>query len=68
MSSAPIVLPLFATPFGIVTVPEAEYLNPQLVDLFLQRTSRGPVQHANFKVYRSQEDLFNRTEPAARSR
>ncbi len=67
MSSAPIVLPLFATPFGIVTVPEAEYLNPQLVDLILQRTSRDPVQHANFKVYRSQEDLFNRTEPAARA-
>jgi hypothetical protein len=68
MSAAPpIVLPLFATPFGLVTVPNAEALNPQLVALFRQRTPRDRAPHANTKVYRSQDDLFDWPEQAARA-
>jgi hypothetical protein len=63
----PIVLPLFATPLAIVTVPEAEALNPQLVDLLAQRTPRDRAQRSNTMVYRSPDDLFDWPETAARS-
>jgi hypothetical protein len=63
----PRVLPLFATPLGIVTVPNAEELNPQLVDLFTQHAARGRTPHANPKVYRGQDDLFEWPEQAARA-
>jgi hypothetical protein len=67
MSAAPpILLPLFATPFGVVTVPRAEDLNPQLVELFMQRMPRERTPQANTKVYRSQDDLFDWPEQAAR--
>jgi hypothetical protein len=66
-AAAPIVLPVFATPLGIVTVPKAEDLNPQLVDLFMQRTPKDRPPAANPKVYRSQDDLFNWPEQAART-
>jgi hypothetical protein len=68
MSAAPpIVLPLFATPLGIVTVANAGSLNPQLVDLFTQRTPAGRPPHANPKVYRGQDDLFDWPEPPTRA-
>lgn len=68
MSAAPpIVLPLFATPLGIVTVPKAEDLNAQLVDLFMQRAASGRPANARTPVYRSQEDLFDRPEQATRA-
>jgi len=35
---APHVVPIFATPFGVVTVPEAQTLNPPLAALFAART------------------------------
>lgn len=66
-AAAPIVLPVFATPLGIVTVPNAEALNPQLVDLFNQRTPRHRPPPANPKVYRGQDDLFNWPEQAPRA-
>lgn len=65
-AAPPIVLPLFATPFGIVTVPKSEDLNPQLVDLFMQRCSRR-APPANTPVYRSQDDLFEWPEQATRA-
>jgi hypothetical protein len=67
ITAPPIVLPLFATPLGIVTVPRAEDLNPQLVDLFIQRTAKGRTPDANIPVYRSQDDLFDWPEQAARA-
>ena len=67
MIAPPLVLPLFATPLGIVTVPKAEDLNPQLADLFVQRTPRDRPSQANTKVYRGQDDLFDWPEPAARA-
>src|SRR5437879_5519527 len=39
-SPAPHVVPIFATPFGVVTVPEAQALNPVLAAQFLERASR----------------------------
>jgi hypothetical protein len=67
MSAAPpIVLPLFATPLGVVTVPEGENLNPQLVDLFMQRASKERA-HSNHPVYRSRDDLFDWPEQPART-
>jgi hypothetical protein len=67
ISAAPIVLPLFATPLGIVTLPMAEERNPQLVDLFVQRAARDRTANASAKVYRSPDDLFDWPEPAARA-
>jgi hypothetical protein len=66
ISAPPILLPLFATPLGIVTVPQAEDLNPQLVDLFMQRAPKGRPPHVNTQVYRSPDDLFDWPEQAAR--
>lgn len=65
IAAPPIVLPLFATPLGIVTLPMAEERNPQLVDLFLQRAARGRTAHTNSKVYRSPDDLFDWPDQAA---
>jgi hypothetical protein len=66
IAAPPIVLPLFATPLGIVTVPKAEDLNPQLVDLFSKRTPRDRAPHSKPQVYRSHDDLFDWPEQPAR--
>jgi hypothetical protein len=67
IAAQPLVLPLFATPLGIVTVPRAHDLNPQLVDLFMQRFPKGRAPDANAPVYRSLDDFFDWPEPAARA-
>ena len=67
IAAPPIVLPLFATPLGIVTLPMAEERNPQLVDLFMQRAASGGTAHANAKVYRSPDDLFDWPDQATRA-
>jgi hypothetical protein len=67
IAAPPIVLPLFATPLGIVTVPQAEELNPQLVDLFMRRTPLDRAPHSKPNVYRSHDDLFDWPEQPARS-
>jgi hypothetical protein len=66
-AAAPLVVPLFATPFGIVTVPQAPDLNPQLVDLFMRRAAGDRAPDAKSLVYRSPDDLFDWPEPAARA-
>jgi hypothetical protein len=66
-AAPPLVLPLFATPLGIVTVPKAEELNPLLAELFTQRIPKDRAPHANTKVYRSQDDLFDWPEQSARA-
>ncbi|MBV8342703.1 MAG: hypothetical protein JO173_10030 [Gammaproteobacteria bacterium] len=38
---APHVVPIFATPFGVVTLPEGQALNPPLAALFAQRAAGG---------------------------
>ena len=67
IAAPPLVLPLFAMPLGIVIVPKAEELNPQLVDLFTQRATRDRTPDAKAKVYRSQDDLFDWPDQAARA-
>jgi hypothetical protein len=67
IAAPPIVLPLFATPLGIVTVAKAEDLNPQLVDLFRQRTLKDRAPHSIPNVYRSHDDLFDWPEQPARA-
>ncbi|OLE32387.1 MAG: hypothetical protein AUG47_06780 [Alphaproteobacteria bacterium 13_1_20CM_3_64_12] len=60
-SPAPHVVPIFATPFGVVSVPEAEALNPALAALFAERATPercaagalpGPL------TFRSRDDLL----------
>lgn len=66
IAAPPTVLPLFATPFGVVTVPEGETLNPQLVELFMQRTPKEG-EHSSHPVSRSHDDLFEWPELPARA-
>jgi hypothetical protein len=66
-ASPPIVLPLFSTPLGIVTVPQAETLNPQLIDLFMQRKPKDGATHSNRAVYRGADDFFDWPERPAQA-
>ncbi len=57
---APHVVPLFATPFGLATLPEAHSLNPELHALFAARASakwRDPLIGAGPLAFRSRDDL-----------
>jgi len=57
---APHVVPIFATPFGVVTLPEAEALNPLLAALFAERATperRAPGGGA--LTYYSRDDLLD---------
>ncbi len=56
----PHVVPLFATPFGLATLPEAQALNPELHALFAARASaqwRDPLISAGPRTFRSRDDL-----------
>ena len=69
-SPAPHVVPIFATPFGVVTVPEAEALNPALRALFLERASResgAPGASSGALAFRSRDDLVDRPEEPLRT-
>ncbi len=60
-SPAPHVVPIFATPFGVLTVPEAQVLNPALAGLFAERAT--PERRATggtpaVRTYRSRDDLL----------
>jgi len=69
-SPAPHVVPIFATPFGVVTVPEAQALNHRGCGKRAGRTSResgargassGPL------AFRSRDDLVDRPEEPLRT-
>ena len=69
-SPAPHVVPIFATPFGVVTVPEAQALNPVLAALFLERASREsgtPGASSGALAFRSRDDLVDRPEEPLRT-
>lgn len=56
------VVPLFATPFGVVTVPGGEALNAVLVPLFHSRATaewRDSGAVTRPEVFRSRDDLFD---------
>jgi hypothetical protein len=58
-ATPPTVVPILATPFGVVPLPEAEVLNPELAALFTERM-RAEVagQQASPLCYRSRDDLL----------
>ena len=54
------VVPIFATPFGVATLPEAATLNPSLAALFSSRTTaqfRDGSEGAGSLMFRSRDDL-----------
>ena len=65
----PRVVPLFATPFGLVAVPGAATLNPVLAALFAVRATedrRDPVSGAGAFAFRSRDDLCEWTDDPVR--
>ncbi|TLZ15097.1 MAG: hypothetical protein E6K30_13475, partial [Gammaproteobacteria bacterium] len=61
-SAVPHVVPIFATPFGVVTVPEAQALNPALAALFEEhatRESRAAGASSSPLAFRSRDDLLD---------
>ncbi len=63
---APEVVPLFATPFGVVTLPDAAALNAGLQPLFDARARpewRDPTVPAGPRVFRGRDDLYEWPDP-----
>lgn len=56
----PHVVPIFATPFGLATVPDAEILNPAVAALFAARATPERADPAGRppSMYRSRDDLL----------
>ena len=55
------VIPIFATPFGVAVVPEADVLNPPVAALLAERATperADPANHQPF-TYRSRDDLLD---------
>jgi len=65
-AAAPIVVPILATPFGVVPLPEAAALNPALCSLFAALKAADTSPQANPLCYRSDDDLLERPEEPAR--
>jgi hypothetical protein len=65
----PNVLPIFATPFGIVAVPEGETLNPAVAALLAARATPERADPANRQplTYRSRDDLLDWTDEPVRA-
>jgi hypothetical protein len=61
---APQVVPIFATPFGLASVPGADALNPALASLLSQRATPEGADMANHQAhtYQSRPNLFDWTE------
>jgi hypothetical protein len=63
----PIVVPILATPFGVVPLPDAEALNPTIAALFAARMrADGAAQLRNPLCYRSRDDLLEWPEDPVR--
>ena len=61
-ATPPRVVPLFATPFGVVAVPGAEALNPVLASLLDARATedrRDPASGCSRLAFRSRDDLLD---------
>jgi hypothetical protein len=55
----PNVVPILATPFGVVPLPDAEALNPALAALFAERMrAGGQAEQRDPLCYRSRDDLL----------
>jgi hypothetical protein len=66
--AAPHVVPIFATPFGVAAVPDAETLNPALAALLAERATpaRADPSHRQPLSYRSCDDLLEWVEEPMR--
>ena len=64
----PHVVPIFATPFGVVPLPDIQPLNPSLVALFAGRATPDRAHPGGQRAYsfRSREDLFDWSEEPVR--
>ena len=56
----PLVVPIFATPFGLATVPDAAMLNPAAARLFAERATLERADPASRipQMFRSRDDLL----------
>ena len=64
----PALLPIFATPFASVSLPQVRDLHPALVQLIAGRSTpanRDPLYHQDPLCYRSREELFEWPDAAA---
>jgi hypothetical protein len=65
--ATPIVVPILATPFGVVQLPDAEAQNPALGTLFsASMRADGAARQSNPLCYRSRDDLLERPEEPVR--
>lgn len=64
----PLVVPIFATPFGRALVPGADSLNPQVAALFAERATPDRADPAGREpwMYRSRDDLLQWTDEPVR--
>lgn len=63
------VVPIFATPFGVVTLPGAQSLNPALAALFAERAAGEPREASGGSerlVFQSRDDLLEWPEEPVR--
>jgi hypothetical protein len=58
-AAPPTVVPILATPFGVVPVPDAGKLNAALAPLFAARAAAGDSPEQNPLCYRSRDDLLD---------
>lgn len=66
-ASPPTVVPILATPFGVVPLPAAQALNPALTALFTARMREGGEHlRPNPLCYRSRDDLLEWPEEPVR--
>jgi Putative 2OG-Fe(II) oxygenase len=66
---APHVVPIFATPFGVVTLPQAQSFNSALAELFATRAAREERTAGGtpgWRVFVSRDDLLEWTEDPVR--
>jgi hypothetical protein len=62
----PLVVPILATPFGVVPLPDAQAQNPALAALFAARMRADGLAQRDPLCYRSSDDLFEWPETAVR--
>lgn len=63
VAPGPSVVPILATPFGVLPLPGAAELNPGLLDLFRGVAASEPGVRRTPLVYQSTDDLLERPDP-----
>lgn len=67
-ATPPTVVPILATPFGVVPLPEAELLNPALAALFTARMRAGGADQPGSPLcFRSRDDFLEWPEEPVRN-